>query len=88
MYRDFIEELLEKQKEEIIELMKEYFEASKNQQEKKWVKSSQVSEMLSCSAATLFRLRTDGVLPCSLIQGTYYYKLADIEKMMEDGKVF
>ena len=88
MYRDFIEELLEKQKEEIIELMKEYFEASKNQQEKKWIKSAEVSELLSCSAATLFRLRTDGVLPCSLIEGTYYYKLSDIEKMMEDGKVF
>jgi len=88
MYRDFIEELLEKQKEEIIELMKEYFEASKNRQEKKWIKSAEVTEMLSCSSATLFRLRTDDILPCSLIQGTYYYKLSDIEKMMEDGKVF
>ena len=86
MYRDFIEELLEKQKEEIIELMKEYFEASKNQQEKKWIKSAEVSEMLSCSPATLFRLRTEGILPCSQIQGTYYYKMSDIEKMMEDGK--
>ena len=34
MYRDFIEELLEKQKEEIIEIIKEYFEASKNRKEK------------------------------------------------------
>ena len=34
MYRDFIEELLEKQKEEIIEIIKEYFEASKNQKER------------------------------------------------------
>jgi len=88
MYRDFVEDLFEKQKEEIIELMKEYFEASKNQQEKKWIKSGEVSKMLSCSPATLFRLRTDDILKCSLIQGTYYYKLSDIEKMMEDGKVF
>ena len=37
MYKDFIEELLEKQKEEIIEIIKEYFEASINQKEKKWI---------------------------------------------------
>ena len=47
----------------------------------KWVKSSQVSEMLSCSPATLCRLRTEGILPCSLIQGTYYYKLSDIDQI-------
>ena len=88
MYRDFIEELLEKQKEEIIEIIKEYFEASKNRQEKKWIKSAEVCEMLSCSTATLFRLRTDGILPCSLVQGTYYYKLSDVDQMMEDGKEY
>ena len=43
-------------------------------------------EKLSCSPATLFRLRADGILPCSLMQGTYYYKLSDIDQMMEDGK--
>ena len=88
MYRDFVEDLLEKQKEEIIEIIKEYFESSNKQQEKKWIKSAQLCEILSCSPATLFRLRTDGILPCSLIQGTYYYKLSDIDEMMEDGKVF
>ena len=88
MYRDFIEELLEKQKEEIIEIIKEYFEASKNQQEKKWIKSSEVCEIMSCSTATLFRLRSDGILPCSQIQGTYYYKLSDIEQMMEDRQLY
>jgi len=88
MYRDFIEDLLEKQKDEIIEHIKGEFEFSKNQQEKNWIKSAQLCEILSCSPATLFRLRTDGILPCSLIQGTYYYKLSDIDEMMEDGKVF
>ena len=86
MYRDFIEELLEKQKEEITEIIKEYFDDSTNRQEKKWIKSAEVCEMLSCSTATLFRLRTDGILPCSLVQGTYYYKLSDVDQMMEDGK--
>ena len=42
----------------------------------------------TCSTATLFRLRTDGILPCSLIQGTYYYKLSDVDQMMEDGKQY
>jgi len=87
MYRDFIEDLLEKQKDEIIEHIKGEFEFSKNQQEKNWIKSAQLCEILSCSPATLFRLRTDGILPCSLIQGTYYYKLSDIDEMMEEGKI-
>ena len=66
----------------IIEIIKEYFEDSKNRKEKKWIKSAEVCEIMSCSTATLFRLRTDGILPCSLVQGTYYYKLSDIDHMM------
>ena len=88
MRHSFIQLFIELQ-EQLLEKIDQHLEENKNKEvEKKWIKSSQVSEMLSCSAATLFRLRTDGILPSSLIQGTYYYKLSDIEKMMEDGKVF
>ena len=88
MRNSFIQLFIELQ-EQLLEKIDQHLEENKNKEvEKKWVKSSQVSEMLSCSAATLFRLRTDGILPSSRIQGTYYYKLADIEKMMEDGKGF
>ena len=88
MRHSFIQLFIELQ-EQLLEKKDQHLEENKNKEvEKKWIKSFQVSEMLSCSPATLFRLRTDKILPCSLIQGTYYYKLSDIEKMMEDGKVF
>jgi len=88
MRHSFIQLFIEME-EQLLEKIDQHLEEHKNKEvEKKWIKSSQASEMLSCSPATLFRLRTDRILPCSLIQGTYYYKLSDIEKMMEDGKVF
>ena len=88
MYINSLEELLERQKSEIIEIIKYYFEESQKRQEKKWIKSSHVCELLSCSQATLFRLRNDGILPFSIVQGTYYYKISDIDQMMENGKLY
>ena len=87
--RNSLIQLFVEMEEQLIEKIDQHLQEYKNKEvERKWVKSSEVSEMLSCSPATLFRLRTEGILPCSLIQGTYYYKLSDIDKMMEDGKEF
>ena len=74
--------------EQILEKIDQIIEGIQNKEvEKKWIKSSEVCEMLSCSPATLSRLRADGLLPSSLIQGTYYYKISDIDQMMERGKI-
>lgn len=89
MYYDFFEDLFSKQKQELNDLIKEHLKSysCKGLCAKKWVKSAEVCEMLSCSPATLFRLRNDGILPCSLIQGTYYYCTDDIINMMEKGRL-
>ena len=88
MRNSFIQLFIEME-EQLIEKIDQHLQEYNNKEvERKWVKSSEVSEILSCSPATLFRLRTEGILPCSLIQGTYYYKLSDIDQMMEDGKEF
>ncbi len=82
-------QLFVEMEEQLIEKIDQHLQEFNNKEvERKWVKSSEVTEMLSCSPATLFRLRTERILPCSLIQGTYYYKLSDIDKMMEEGKEF
>ncbi len=87
--RNSLIQLFVEMEEQLIEKIDQHLQEFNNKEVKrKWVKSSEVSEMLSCSPATLFRLRTEGILPCSLIQGTYYYKLSDIDKMMEEGKEF
>ena len=81
-------QLFVEMEEQLIEKIDQHLQEYNNKEvERKWVKSSEVSEMLSCSSATLFRLRTEGILPCSLIQGTYYYKLSDIDQIMADGKL-
>ena len=87
--RNSLIQLFAEMEEQLIEKIDQHLQDYNNKEvERKWVKSSEVSEILSCSPATLFRLRTEGILPCSLIQGTYYYKLSDIDKMMEKGKEF
>ena len=87
--RNSLIQLFVEMEEQLIEKIDQHLQEYTNKEvERKWVKSSEVTEMLSCSPATLFRLRTEGILPCSLIQGTYYYKLSDIDKMMEEGKEF
>jgi hypothetical protein len=87
--RNSLIQLFAEMEEQLIEKIDQHLQEFNNKEvERKWVKSSEVSEILSCSPATLCRLRTEGILPCSLIQGTYYYKLSDIDKMMEDGKEF
>lgn len=87
--RNSLIQLFAEMEEQLIEKIDQHLKEFNNKEvERKWVKSSEVTEMLSCSPATLFRLRTEGILPCSLIQGTYYYKLSDIDKMMEEGKEF
>ena len=86
--RNSLIQLFVEMEEQLIEKIDQHLQEYNNKEvERKWVKSSEVSEMLSCSSATLFRLRTEGILPCSLIQGTYYYKLSDIDQIMADGKL-
>jgi len=87
--RNSLIQLFVEMEEQLIEKIDQHLQEYNNKEvERKWVKSSEVTEMLSCSPATLFRLRTEGILPCSLIQGTYYYKLSDIDQMLEEGKEY
>ena len=84
MNRDEIKFLLDSQKYELINFIKDFFEAPESiDPERKWLKSSDVCEQLSCSPSTLCRLRSEGVLKYSLLQGTYYYLQADIDEMMD-----
>ena len=48
---------------------------------KKWLKSSEVRELLSLSAGKLQNLQITGKLPFSQIGGILYYRYEDVEKM-------
>jgi hypothetical protein len=52
-------------------------------QSKKWLKSYEVRKLLNISPGTLQNLRVNGTLRYTKIGGLLYYKLEDIEKLLE-----
>lgn len=52
----------------------------------KWLDNADVREMLHVSTRTLQRLRMTGMLRYSKVNGKIYYRLADINKMLEQNQ--
>ncbi len=59
----------------------------KPRESKRYLKSSEVMEMLSISPGTLQNLRINGTLPYSKIGGIILYEEREIERVMEENKV-
>ncbi|MFZ4263772.1 helix-turn-helix domain-containing protein [Sphingobacterium sp. HJSM2_6] len=71
-------------KMELIEEMKEIFNLNaKNSNERVWLKSAEVRQLLKISPGTLQNLRIRGLLPYRKIGGSLYYHRKDIGSMME-----
>ena len=54
-------------------------------QSKKWIKSNEVRKLLNISPGTLQNLRINGTLSFTKIGSIIYYKLEDINKLLEGG---
>ncbi|WP_281986907.1 helix-turn-helix domain-containing protein [Aquimarina aggregata] len=54
---------------------------------KKYLKSSEVMEMLQISPGTLQNLRINGTLPYTKVGGIIFYDVDEIEKVMEANRV-
>ncbi|MFD2147001.1 helix-turn-helix domain-containing protein [Mucilaginibacter antarcticus] len=55
-------------------------------QSKQWLKSYEVRKLLNISPGTLQNLRVNGTLRYTKVGGMVYYKLEDIQKLLEDGQ--
>ena len=55
-------------------------------QTRKWLKSVEVRKLLNISPGTLQNLRINGTLRYTKIGGIIYYKLEDINKILEGGQ--
>lgn len=55
-------------------------------QTKKWLKSSEVGEILKVSAATLQTLRNNKSLPFTKLGKTFYYDYQDIVRILEENR--
>ncbi|QNS42666.1 helix-turn-helix domain-containing protein [Chryseobacterium manosquense] len=75
------QEDLQNFKKELIDEIKNLFHFRTTEQ-KLWLKSAEVKELLKISAGTLQTLRIKGTLRYSKVGGTLYYNYEDIEKML------
>lgn len=48
-----------------------------------WIDNQDVMQMLHISQRTLQTLRSNGTIPYSKIRGKFYYKVSDIEKLLQ-----
>lgn len=72
---------LQEFKTELLEDIKELFQF-KTTEQKLWLRSSEVRELLKISSGTLQNLRINGTLQSSKVGGTLYYDYRDIEKLL------
>lgn len=72
-------------KNDIVEEIRKVLQSSPTEQ-KEWLKTAEVLQLLSCSPGTLQNLRVNGNLPFSKTGGTIYYLRADVLKMLSSNK--
>jgi hypothetical protein len=73
-------------KTELLNALKETLSQINANATKKWLKSSEVQEMLSLSASGLQNLRVAGTLPFTKLSGIIYYDYNDIASILEKNK--
>lgn len=56
----------------------------KTTEQKLWLRSAEVKELLKISSGTLQTLRANGTLSYTRIGGTLYYNYKDIEKLFNE----
>lgn len=72
---------------EILADFKKLLESQTVNKTKKWLKSSEVRELLNISPGTLQNLRINGTLPYSKVGGVIFYDYDEILQVMEDNKI-
>jgi hypothetical protein len=65
--------------------LRQMFTSSEAKPQKQWLKNCDVRKLLNVSSNTVQRLRISGKLKSSKIGGVHYYRLEDVEKLLESG---
>lgn len=73
-------------KMELLEELKEFLNNNMSSP-KKWLKSSEVMELLKISPGTLQTLRINGTIPYTKIGGLIYYEASEIDRVLEENRV-
>jgi len=73
--------------QDIKEVVTDVLSNNRDQHVKKWLKSEEVRDLLKLSTGKLYSLRKKGLLPFTRIGGMIYYSYADIQNLLERGKL-
>ncbi|MCX2476098.1 helix-turn-helix domain-containing protein [Pedobacter sp. MC2016-05] len=73
-------------KSELINAIEQLIKGGDSQQQKKWLRSAEVRKILKISPGTLQNLRINGVLSFTKVGSIFYYKLDDINAIMDGEK--
>lgn len=73
---------LQEFKVELLEEIKKLIDI-KSSENKSWLRTTEVKELLKISTGTLQNLRINGILSYTRIGGTLYYKYKDIERLLD-----
>ena len=71
-------------KSELLTEIRQLMQAGQGQS-RKWLKSNEVRKLLNISPGTLQNLRINGTIRFTRIGSIIYYKLEDINKLLEGG---
>lgn len=78
---------LENFKNEIIEVIEKSQSQTLSTKKKRWIKTTELQNLLGISASSIQNLRNNGTLPYTKLSGTIYYDLDRIESQLEDGLI-
>lgn len=74
-------------KKELLQELKSLFPNHKAGNEKKWLKSKEVRNMLGISSGTLQTLRINGTIPYSKMGGVIYYDNEEIQRILHSNRI-
>ncbi|NRR93149.1 helix-turn-helix domain-containing protein [Winogradskyella undariae] len=72
---------------ELLAEIKDILSKKSQGQLKKYIKSSELMDLLKISPGTLQNLRINGTLPFTKVGGIIYYDAAEIQKVMDKNRV-
>ena len=74
-------------KSELLGDIKNLLQVKNTISDQKYLKSSELMELLKISAGTLQTLRINGTIPYSKVGGIIFYKYSDIQNLIEVNKI-
>lgn len=78
---------LDKFRNELLTEIRNILDGSRHQEEREWLRSTEVRRMLGVSPGTLQNFRVNGTLSFTKVGGIVFYKREDIVRLLEGNRI-